>query len=253
MQRLARIAEPMLRVRQFHVGRALFLIEPCNRLARFLLSRLESGALLFCSSPFNGEQFGLFHHFFEIVARPLQLHLERQDGLLFAMETLVHGSERIGDLRHARLERGDVGHRLIALGLFACDAIAQLFDLALDAKNGAPFVFAAARICARPRTTSPVSVAMAADVTCRRGKRRVQVVGDPRVGNSGVNRGSVRTRHGDAIANRHEALRCGARTELPCRVNAFKYHEAAAADVLLADQLEAGFGLFVSLDDDVLE
>ena len=41
------------------------------------------------------------------------------------MQVGVHGRERVRHLRDSRFERRDVRNRLIALGLFAGDAIAQ--------------------------------------------------------------------------------------------------------------------------------
>ena len=80
----------------------------------------------------------------EIVRRSLQLHLQRDDGLLFAVQIAVDRRQRVRDLHDAGLERRHVGHRLIALGLLARNPIAQFLDLAFDAENRAPFVLAAA-------------------------------------------------------------------------------------------------------------
>ena len=87
-------------------------------------------------------------------------------------------------MRNARLERRDFGYGLIALRLFAGDAIAQLLDLALDAEDGAPLVLAAARH----------EHAAAHDVARQRRDRRRrrsggvqrarEVVGDEAVGNN---------------------------------------------------------------------
>ena len=188
LQRFARIAKAMLRLRQLLVGGALLLVEPRNRLARFALPRLEPLPLLFGAAPLDFEQLELLLHFLQIVGRALQLHLEADDGLLLAMQVGIHGRERVRHLGDARLERGDFGHRLIALGFFAGDAIAQLLDLALDAEDGAPLVLAAARH----------EHAAAHDIAGQRGdgrrrrSRRVQrarkIVGNEAVGNDRVNR-----------------------------------------------------------------
>ena len=142
---LARIAQPMLRVRQLLVGGALLLLEPRNRLARFALPRLETVALLFGAAPLDLEQLDLLLHLLQVVGRPLQLQLEADDRLFLAMQIGIDRGQRVRHLRDPRLERGDLGDGLIALGFFAGDAIAQFLDLALDAENGAPFVLAAAR------------------------------------------------------------------------------------------------------------
>ena len=156
----------MLRLRQLLVGGALLLFEPRDRLARFALARLEPLALLFGAAPLDLEELELLLHLLQVVGRPLQLHLEADDGLLFAMQIGIHGRERVRHLGDARFERRDVRHGLIALGFFAGDAIAQLLDFALDAENGASFVLAAARhehpsahdIAGQRRDAAPTSI-----------------------------------------------------------------------------------------------
>ena len=91
LQRLARVAEPMLRVRQLLVGGALLLFEPSDRFARLALPRFEATPLLFGAAPLDFEQLGLLLHLLQIVRRPLQLQLERQNRLLFAMQIGVDG------------------------------------------------------------------------------------------------------------------------------------------------------------------
>ena len=144
LQRFARIAKPMLRARELLVGGALLVVEPRDRLARFALPRLETLALLFGASPLDLEQFEFLLHLLQVVGRTLQLHVETDHRLLLAMQVCVHRCNRVRHLSDAGFERRDVRHRLIAFGLFAGYAIAQFLDLALDAENGAPFVFAAA-------------------------------------------------------------------------------------------------------------
>ena len=80
--------------------------------------------------------------------------------------------ERVGHLSDACFERRDLGNRVIALGLFAGDAIAQLLDLALDAEDRRAFVLAAARHEHAPAKTSPVRVAIAAPKSIRPPQRR---------------------------------------------------------------------------------
>ena len=145
LQRFARIAKAMLRVRQLLVGGALLLVEPRNRFARFALPRLEPLPLLVGPAALDLEQLEFLLHLLQVVVRALQLHLEADNRLLLAMQVGIHRCDRVRHLGDARLERRDVGYRLIALGLFAGNAIAQLLDLALDAQNRASFVLAAAR------------------------------------------------------------------------------------------------------------
>ena len=85
LQSFARIAKPMLCVRQLVVGCALLLIEPRNRLARFALPRVETLALLFGAAPFNLEQLELLLNSLQVVGRALQLHLETDNRLFLAM------------------------------------------------------------------------------------------------------------------------------------------------------------------------
>ena len=197
----------------FSSARALLFIEPRNRFARFALPRLQSLALLLGAASLDFEQLEFLLHLLQIVCRALQLHLEAKNRLLLAMQVGIHGRDGVRYLDDASLERGHVRYRLIALRLFACDAIAQFLDLALDAEDGAPFVLAAAR----DQHAAAHHVTGQGCDRRRRRSRRVQrageVVSNEAVWNDRADRGSVKARDlhdvadGDKSSGRTTVLR----------------------------------------------
>jgi hypothetical protein len=132
-------------VRQPFVGGALFQLQAHYRRTRLLLARFQGATLLVGGAPLGVEQLAFVCRPLEILGRALQLHVQSNDGLFFAMKVGLYRHQRARQVSNSCFERGHFDRRLIAIGRLGRNTVAELFDFALDAKNAPPSVFAAAR------------------------------------------------------------------------------------------------------------
>jgi hypothetical protein len=257
--RFARIAEPMLGARELLVGGALRVLQPRDRFARFPLSRLQPLALLFCAAALDLQQLGFPLNFLQVVRRTLQLQLERQDGLLFAVQIGGRRSQRVRCVSNPRLNRRHLRDRVIPFGFPSSHSIAKLLDLALETENRQAFVLAATRHQRAP----------AHEVAVERCDHRMRLTGrmeclgqirsDEALWDHCIERRRVRAGHSQHGTDGDEP---GGRIDRPVKrrtgdtvvsLGTIQDNKSTAARIGLADQVEASLCLPVGRDNDVLE
>ena len=135
--RVARRAQPLLRVVERQFGGDLLLVQAGNGFARFRLPRIETGDLFPHAADFSGHEIGALLHTRFVFGGAPGLAFNADNFLFLAMHFARQAGNGRRGVRNHLLEARGLGQQLLEQLVRCGDPLAQLLDLALGGEDAA--------------------------------------------------------------------------------------------------------------------